>query len=237
MSGLYTGPIADAYMTYLGRDPDPEGFDYWNSVLNSQGLEKAVAGISGSPEAQGIASPSQESTTEGESFDMGDWPTDLFPQSSSSSVQSAGLPDYANEWVKNWLTQYSPQITSGMANALTESENPIALNDAEKANLDYYANENLRPIISNLGAKGVLNSSTSQNAIAKVLADLGGTSYDKAMTNQQNKITNYQKAMALLESILGASRVSSGSSQSQSTNEWAPYGDLMTYIGMMSNTG
>jgi hypothetical protein len=234
MSDLYTGPIADAYRNYLGREPDPGGFDYWNSVLNNQGLDQAISGISGSPEAKGLTS--KEAPAE-EGFDMGDWPTNLFPQSSSTSTQAAGLPDYANEWVKNWLTQFSPQITQGMASSLTGMENPIALNDAEKANLDYYAKENLRPIISNLGAKGILNSSTSQNAIAKVLADLGGTSYDKAMTNQQNKITNYQKAMALLESILGASRVSSGSSQSQSTNEWAPYGDLMTYIGMMSNTG
>lgn len=214
--------INDAYNWLQGRDATPEELAAAGSNPTEESIRSVLSGISGTP---------QESGDSG--FDMGDWPTDLYP--TSSSEQSAGLPDYANEWVKNYLTQFSPQITQGLANSLTGMENPIALNDAEKANLDYYANENLRPIISSLGAKGVLNSSTSQNAIAKVLSDLGGTSYDRAVTNQQNKINNYQKAMALLESILGTSRVSSGTSES--SNPWAPYGDLMNYISNMNYAG
>jgi len=166
-----------------------------------------------------------------------EWPTDLFPksESKSSSVSSAGLPEWGSQWVKDYLAKYAPELAGGLSRSLAELEDPVALNAAEKSNLEYMSQENLNPIISNLGSKGVLNSSTSQNAIAKVLAELGGTSYDRAMTNQQAKINDYLKGMALLSSLLGASRVSSGSAQSQSTqsNAWEPYGDWMDYIQVM----
>jgi polyhydroxyalkanoate synthesis regulator phasin len=167
--------------------------------------------------------PALEATEGGGGEEGGfEFPTDLFPKAESQS----GLPDYANEWVKNWLSQYSPQITAGLSSSLTGLENPIALNEAEKANLNYMANENLTPIVNNMGARGVLNSSVSRDVISKMLSDLGSTAYDKAQANQQNKINSYQKSMALLESILGASRQST----STQSNEWAPYADMMSYI-------
>jgi hypothetical protein len=223
--------VNELYNKYLGRDVESEdALNYWYKM----GPSYAEAGIKNSPEALGIGSGGEGGG--GGEMNM-DWPTDLYPKSSSKSVNNAGLPEWANKWVQDYLGQYAPQLTGGLSKSLSDLENPIALNEAEKSNLQYFANENLRPVISNLGTRGVLNSSTSQNAIAKVLADMGGTSYQTAMTNQQNKINDYLKGMALLESLLGASRYSSGTSTSESSNQWAPYGDMMNYIANMSLMG
>ena len=201
------------YKNYAGVDePDPEGLKFWMDRLKVDPEQTVFAGFAHDVDAN-------KAKEEASNFEI---PTDLYPKSYSQ----AGLPEWGNEWVKNYLDQYSPQITSGLAASLKAMDNPVSLNDAERANLNQLADENLTPIINNLGAKGVLNSSVSKDAIAKVLSDLETASYDRAITNNQNKISNYQKAMALLESILGASRQST----SDQSNAWAPYSDMLGYI-------
>jgi len=245
MANLYEGTdwynnpqdtVRQYYQTYGGREPDAEGLAWWsNNVKNNWGtgsIDQVFSDLQRDLSAnQGGGGGEEEGGIE--------WPMDLFPksESKSSSVSSAGLPEWGAQWVKDYLAKYAPELAGGLSKSLAELEDPVALNAAEKSNLEYMSQENLNPIISGLGSKGVLNSSTSQNAIAKVLAELGGTSYDRAMTNQQAKINDYLKGMALLSSLLGASRVSSGSAKSESTqsNAWEPYGDLMNYMALMSN--
>jgi hypothetical protein len=243
MGDYYTDELNKYYNQLQGRNATPDELSAWRLPIENDGWLNAIGAIRTGKGPPGSTLPATAPTTtppEEGGGDMGaniDWPTDLYPKSSSSSVSSSALPEWGSTWIKDYLSQYGPQLSGGLSKSLSALDNPVALNEAEKANLNYMANENLRPILSNLGGRGVLNSSTSQNALAKVLADLGGTSYDRAMKNQQDKINDYLKAMALLEALLGTSKVSSASSQAVSSNQWAPYGDMMNYIANMSNIG
>ena len=224
---LDNGPVTQAYKNYLGRDPDQGGFDYWTNVANTQGLDAAIWGIKQSPEAQGIQSPQEGGGEGGSAIDI---PTDLFSHSSSTSSQQSGLPDWGNAWAKDFLDKYSPQIGGGLSSAFTALENPVQLNDAQKAQLQYFTNENLRPIVSNLGFRGVLNSTTGKDAIAKILATMGAKSYDEAIAQQQAKVAAYQKSQALLTAILEATRQSSGQSQSSASDPFEPWASMLPYL-------
>jgi hypothetical protein len=213
---------------FPGYSPGTGSYQY--VAINPDGSkeEKPVGYYRGAIPGQEIwASPTGGEEGGGEEGGGGgeEWPTDLYPKSYS------GLPDWASKWVENYFSQYSPQVTGGMDTALKALDNPIALNEAETANLNYMANQNLKPILSDLSSKGVLSSSVSSDSISKILSQLGSTAYDKAQANQQNKVNSYQKAMAIMQSLLGESKYS------ESTNQWAPYGDLMDYLATMSLAG
>jgi len=44
--------VAEFYRKYLGREPDPSGFNYWVNVAKSKGLEFVEKSIANSPEAK-----------------------------------------------------------------------------------------------------------------------------------------------------------------------------------------
>lgn len=160
----------------------------------------------------------EEGGEEGGGFNLASIPTNLFQKSKT------GLPEWGEAWAKDWLGQYSGQIGKGLSESLTKMEDPVALNEAQKQQLQYYTNENLRPIVSNLGYRGVLNSTTSQNAISRLLSEMGAKSYEQAWKQQQEKVAAYQKSQALLTAILEATRMG------ESSNPFQPWEAMLPYL-------
>lgn len=157
-------------------------------------------------------------------------PEDMYLTGQSWSKSS--IPDWGQAWAKNWFDQYGNKISSGMSSALSGLDNPVALDEAQRRNLQYYAQQELNPILSNLGYRGVINSTTGSEAMGNVINRLGANAYEQAYKQQLDKVASYQKAQSLLTALLEVTRVQEGEGYNQQ-----PWAQLMPYLWAMMGGG
>jgi hypothetical protein len=232
--------IKNAYNTYLGRDPDEEGLNVRLSTLPGAGgswttsLEQQLKDIQGSPEASTYSS--SESSPTYSDIDLSGL-SDLYPQAYS------GLPDWGLNMIKDYVTNNLGSLSTSMNNALSSLDQaPDLIEKTRQSMIDQYKNamelnqkESLKPLTSNLAARGVINSTTASDAIAKLMNDYQAKYSDQVtnadtwaanalLSNLSTNVSAYQKQMAILNALLESAKTS------ESSNALATYSLLLPML-------
>jgi hypothetical protein len=158
----------------------------------------------------------------------------------SSSRQ--GLPDWGSAWAQDWLKTMQP-VQGGMVNALNSLNNaPQTIENTRQNMVNQYQNamglnlqNTMKPVVSNLAGRGVINSSTAEGTMAKVLQDLQAKYADQVtaantwagnalLDNIYKTISAYQGQGSLINALLGTSR--EGTSQ----DPFQPYATILPFL-------
>jgi len=229
--------LDEIYQKNLGRNYTPgEDQGFWENVRNTHGLGAVEAGVAGSseamekrnrpePEPEGLPEINLEAVK------------DLYPKASS------GLPDWGEALIKDYATANMGTLSAALSKALSGLEQAPDLIEKTRQNMvnqyknamDLRQKESLKPLVSNLAARGVVNSTTASDAIAKLMEDYQAKYSDQVINadtwaansllgNLGSNVATYQKQMALLNSLIDSTK------RSSSTNELAPYSLLLPML-------